>query len=298
MTKKASRKKEEDGLRRAIAQFRLDGDELSPVIDAAAFGSGGYPHKQKLNSKTYKRDLLALQIELLKALNWVREQGERVVVVFEGRDTAGKGGAIYRFTQHLSPRDARIVALPKPTPTEQGQWYFQRYAAEMPTKGEIVIFDRSWYNRAGVEPVMGFCTADQTDQFLHEAPQFEAMLVRDGIRLFKLFLTIGQAMQLKRLYARHTDPLKQWKLSPIDHQAVGKWDAYSNAYDRMLAATDTVDTPWTIVKANDKYRTRLATIRGVLAGLPYPEKDEGLVGDQDHKIVLTAERFLAKGGEI
>ncbi|GLS22348.1 polyphosphate kinase 2 [Labrys miyagiensis] len=298
MTKKAAGKKEEDGLKQVIATFQLDAEQLPQVIDEAAFGSGDYPHKEKLKSKIYQRDLLALQIELLKALNWVQAQGERVAVIFEGRDTAGKGGAIHRFTQHLSPRDVRIVALQKPTPTEQGQWYFQRYASQLPTRGEITIFDRSWYNRGGVEPVMGFCTPEQTDQFLHEAPQFEAMLVRDGIRLFKLFLTIGQAMQLKRLHARHADPLKQWKLSPIDHQAVNKWEAYSSAYDRMLAATDTVDTPWTIVKANDKHRTRLATIRSVLAGLPYPDKDEKLVGGQDHKIVLTAERFLAKGREV
>lgn len=298
MTKKASSKQNGDALKRAIAAFKLDAQELAPEIDAAAFGSGNYPHKEKLKSKVYKREIRALQIELLKALDWVKEQGERVVVIFEGRDTAGKGGAIHRFAQHLSPRDARVAALPKPTPTEQGQWYFQRYASELPTKGEILIFDRSWYNRGGVEPVMGFCTPEQTDQFLHEAPQFEAMLVREGIHLFKLFLTIGQAMQLKRLHARFVDPLKQWKLSPVDHQAVGKWDAYSEAYDRMLAATDTVDTPWTIIKGNDKYRTRLAAIRSVLVGLPYPDKDEKLVGAQDHKIVLTAERFLAKGGEI
>ncbi|WP_082980246.1 polyphosphate kinase 2 [Labrys sp. WJW] len=297
MTKKAG-KQTDEALKRAIAGFRLDDLDLPPEIDEAAFRSGNYPHKEKLKSKTYERDLRALQIELLKAQTWVKEQGERVVVVFEGRDTAGKGGAIHRFTQHLSPRDARVVALSKPTPTEQGQWYFQRYVSQLPTKGEIAIFDRSWYNRGGVEPVMGFCTPEQTDKFLHEAPQFEAMLVRDGVRLFKLFLTIGQAMQLKRLHARYADPLKQWKLSPIDHQAVGKWDDYSQAYDRMLEATDTVDTPWTIIKANDKLRTRLAAIRAVLADLPYPDKDEKLVGGQDSKIVLSAERFLANGGEV
>ncbi|MDT3381824.1 polyphosphate kinase 2 [Labrys portucalensis] len=297
MTKKAG-KQTDEALKKAIAGFRLDDLDLPPEIDEAAFRSGNYPHKEKLKSKTYERDLRALQIELLKAQTWVKEQGERVVVVFEGRDTAGKGGAIHRFTQHLSPRDARVVALSKPTPTEQGQWYFQRYVGQLPTKGEIAIFDRSWYNRGGVEPVMGFCTPEQTDKFLHEAPQFEAMLVRDGIRLFKLFLTIGQAMQLKRLHARYADPLKQWKLSPIDHQAVGKWDDYSQAYDRMLAATDTVDTPWTIIKANDKLRTRLAAIRAVLADLPYPDKDEKLVGGQDSKIVLSAEHFLANGGEV
>ncbi len=297
MTKKTGKKKEGGKLEEAIAAFKLEVADLAPEIDEAAFESGDYPHREKLKSKVYERELLALQIELQKLQTWVEAQGERLVVVFEGRDAAGKGGAIHRFTQHLSPRDARIVALPKPTPTELGQWYFQRYASQMPTKGEIVIFDRSWYNRGGVEPVMGFCTPEQTDKFLHETPQFEAMLVRDGIRLFKLFLSIGQAMQLKRLHARYTDPLKQWKLSPIDHQAVGKWDAYSNAYDRMLAATDTVDTPWTIIKANDKYRTRLAAIRSVLAELPYPDKDEKLVGAQDHDVVLTAGRFLAKGGE-
>lgn len=297
MTKKAD-KRTDEALKQAIAGFRLDDLDLPPEIDAAAFRSGNYPHKDKLKSKTYERELRALQIELLKAQTWVKAQGERVVVIFEGRDAAGKGGAIHRFTQHLSPRDARVVALPKPTPTEQGQWYFQRYVGQLPTRGEIAIFDRSWYNRGGVEPVMGFCTPEQTDKFLHEAPQFEAMLVRDGIRLFKLFLTIGQAMQLKRLHARYTDPLKQWKLSPIDHQAVGKWDAYSSAYDRMLQATDTVDTPWTIVKANDKLRTRLTAIRAVLGGLPYPDKDEKLVGAQDSKIVLSAEAFLANGGEV
>ena len=297
MTKKEDRRKQARSLADAIASFRVDDPDLPPEIDDAAFISGDYPYTEKLKSKIYHRDLLALQIELLKAQAWVEEQGERVVIVFEGRDGAGKGGAIHRFAQHLNPRDVQVVALPKPTPTEEGQWYFQRYVPHMPSKGKITIFDRSWYNRGGVEPVMGFCTPQQTKQFLHEAPHFEAMLVRDGIRLFKIFLTIGQAMQLKRLHARHTDPLKQWKLSPVDYKSAEKWDAYSQAFDTMLGATDTVDTPWMIVKGNDKYRTRLAAIRCVLEDLPYADKDEKLVGAQDRKIALTVGQFLARGGE-
>jgi polyphosphate kinase len=298
MTKRRDKKGQVRGLAEAIAAFHIGDEELPAEIEAASFQSGDYPHAGKLKSKIYERELLALQIELQKAQTWVKEQGERVVIVFEGRDAAGKGGAIHRFTQHLNSRLVRVAALPKPSPTEEGQWYFQRYVAHMPTRGEIVIFDRSWYNRGGVEPVLGFCTPEQTTQFLHEAPHFETMLVRDGVRLFKLFLTIGQAMQLKRLHARHADPLKQWKLSPVDYQSVEKWDAYSQAYDTMLGQTDTVDAPWTIVKGNDKHRTRLATIRRVLADLPYPDKDEKLVGAQDDKIVLTAGQFLERGGEI
>jgi polyphosphate kinase len=270
-------------------------DQVSPGAARLEAGAGPPP---KMKRKEYEREMKLLHAELVAMQEWVKASGARICIVFEGRDTAGKGGTIKRITERVSPRVFRVVALTAPTEREKSQMYIQRYLPHFPAAGEVVILDRSWYNRAGVEPVMGFCTPEQTDQFLHEAPQFEAMLVRDGIRLFKLFLTIGQAMQLKRLHARQADPLKQWKLSPIDHQAVGKWEAYSNAYDRMLAATDTVDTPWTIVKANDKYRTRLAAIRAVLAELPYPDKDEKLVGDQDHKIVLTAERFLAKGGEV
>lgn len=287
MTKKA-----DEALKKAIGEFRLDDIDLPPEIDDAAFRSGNYPHKDKLKSKSYERELRALQIELLKAQTWVKAQSERVVVVFEGRDTAGKGGAIHRFTQHLSPRDARVVALPKPTLTEQGQWYFQRYVGQLPTKGEIAIFDRSWYNRGGVEPVMGFCTPEQTDQFLHEAPQFEAMLVRDGIRLFKLFLTIGQAMQLKRLHARYADPLKQWKLSPIDLASLGKWDEYTEAKEAMFFYTDTADAPWIIVKSDDKKRARLACMTHFLWSLPYPNKDLSIVRPPDPLIVGSTEHVI------
>ena len=298
-TPKAGKSGQGDGsaLAKAIAAFKIDDEELAPEIEAAAFRSGRYPHAEEMKKKPYERELEALQIELLKAKDWITTEKERVVIVFEGRDAAGKGGAIHRVTQHLNPRDVRVVALSKPTEAEQGQWYFQRYVQQMPTRGEKVLFDRSWYNRGGVEPVMGFCTPEQTAHFLHEVPQFESMLVRDGIRIVKLFLTIGHEMQLKRLHARQADPLKRWKLSPIDFKAVGKWDAYSEAFDTMIGQTNTEDAPWHIIKGNDKRRTRLAVIRQILSVLPYPGKDDRLVGDQDRKIVLTAEKFLHKGGE-
>jgi polyphosphate kinase len=288
----------EGDLEAAIAAFKIDAPDLSPVIKSAAFRSGDYPYDGKLDEDDYARELLALQIELLKVQDWVRTEGERVVVVFEGRDASGKGGAIQRLTQHLNPRMVRHVALARPTETEQGQWYFQRYIAELPTRGEIVLFDRSWYNRAGVERVMGFCTPEETEHFLHEVPIFEAQLVRDGIHLIKIYLNVGHAMQLKRLHARYADPLKRWKLSPVDFKAVGLWAAYSDALDEMIEKSDTPDAPWAIVKANDKLRTRLAVLRQVLLDLPYPDKDEDLVGAVDRAIVLSAEAFLKRGGEL
>jgi polyphosphate kinase 2 len=282
----------------ALRSLSFDNPELPGVIEDAAFPSGGFPYDDKMKRKLYDRELVALQIELLKAQDWVVKQGERILIIFEGRDGAGKGGAIHRITQHLSPRGARVVALPKPSDAERGQWYFQRYVQHMPTSGEIVLFDRSWYNRAVVEPVMGFCTPDQTGRFLHEAPAFERILVRDGIRLFKIFLTIGEAMQAKRLHARYHDPLKRWKLSPLDFEALKRWDSYSDAIDTMLERTDTLEAPWTIIKANDKMRTRLSAIRAILTQLPYPDKDEELVNATDAKIILTADMFLAHGGEL
>lgn len=285
-------------LARAIASFRIGEPELDEEIDKAAFESGNYPYASRMKRKLYERELVALQIELLKAQDWAAKAGERIVVVFEGRDAAGKGGAIHRFMQHLNTRGARVVALSKPSDVEKGQWYFQRYVQHMPTKGEIVLYDRSWYNRAGVERVLNFCTPEETAAFMQEAPPFERMLARDGIRLVKLFLTIGEAMQLKRLHARYHDPLKHWKLSPIDFQSLGRWNDYSEAIDAMLARTDTLETPWTIIKANDKMRTRLAAIRAVLSVLPYTDKDESLVNDIDPKIVMGADAFLAKGGEV
>jgi polyphosphate kinase len=277
--------------------FKIEDKALPECIEKAAYGSGGYLYDDKLKRKTYDKQIARLQIELLKMLAWVKDSGERVVIVFEGRDGAGKGGAIARFTQHLNPRFARVVALGKPSETERGQWYFQRYAAQMPTRGEIVFFDRSWYNRAGVERVMGFCTPEETDAFLREAPAFEGMLVRDGVRVVKLFLTIGREMQMKRLHARYHDPLKRWKLSPIDFDAIPKFDAFSAAIEQMLARTSTDWAPWVVVRANDKLRTRLNTIRHVLHGLPYTGKDEAAIGDIDGKVVVSASAFLDSGGE-
>jgi polyphosphate kinase len=277
--------------------FDIQAKDLPDRIEVAAFRSGGYPYDKKLKRKLYDKEIEPLQIELLKMLAWVKDKGERVVIVFEGRDGAGKGGAIARFTQHLNPRFARIVALGKPNDTERGQWYFQRYAAQMPTRGEVVFFDRSWYNRAGVERVMGFCKPEETDAFLREAPAFEGMLVRDGIRVIKLFLTIGREMQMKRLHARYHDPLKHWKLSPIDFEALPKFDAFSDAFEQLLARTSTDWAPWTVARANDKLRTRLNTIRHVLHALPYDNKDEEAIGKTDDKIIVTASAFLNHGGE-
>jgi polyphosphate kinase 2 len=282
---------------KGAAGFDLEATELSKRIEEAAFRSGGYPYDKRMKRKHYDKQMEPLQIELQKLLKWVRDEGERIVIVFEGRDGAGKGGAISRFTQHLNPRSARVVALSKPSDTEKGQWYFQRYAAQMPTAGEIVFFDRSWYNRAGVERVMGFSTSEQADAFLREAPEFEGMLTRDGVRLIKLFLTIGREMQMTRLHARWHDPLKRWKLSPIDFEAIPRFDAYSEAFDAILARSSPAFAPWSVVRANDKFRTRLNTIRHVLQAIPYDGKDEEAIGEVDGKIVIGAETYLGEGGE-
>lgn len=277
--------------------FDIEAATLPESIIDAAYHSGGYPYGKRMKRKRYSRELQPLQIELQKLMRWVQKEGERIVIVFEGRDGAGKGGTISRFTQHLNPRHARIVALSKPSDTEMGQWYFQRYAAEMPTAGEVVFFDRSWYNRAGVEPVMGFCTPAQTEHFLREAPAFEGMLARDGIRLIKLFLTIGREMQMTRLHARWHDPLKRWKLSPMDFEAIPHFDDYSRAFDAMLGRTSTEDAPWFVVRSNDKLRARLNAIRHVLRAIPYKDKDETAIGALDDKVVISVARYLDKGGE-
>ena len=296
-TAKAPRK-DKSGRRPAKAKdFDIEADTLPEWIIDAAYHSGDYPYGKRMKRKRYNREMEPLQIELQKLTRWASKQGERIVIVFEGRDGAGKGGTISRFTQHLNPRQARIVALPKPSDTEKGQWYFQRYAAEMPTAGEIVFFDRSWYNRAGVERVMGFCTPEETEAFLREAPVFEGMLARGGIRLIKLFLTIGREMQITRLHARWHDPLKRWKLSPIDFEALPRFDDYSRAFDEMLGRTSTETAPWFVVRSNDKLRARLNAIRHVLRAIPYKDKDETAIGQLDDKVVVSVERYLDKGGE-
>ena len=281
----------------AVKAFAIDAPDLPKAVDKAAIASGGYPYDGKLKRKAYAKELRRLQIELLKLLDWVEDKGERIVIVFEGRDAAGKGGTIARLTQHLNPRKAHIVALSKPTPRESDEWYFQRYVPHLPAKGEIVVFDRSWYNRAVVEPVFGFATPQQSEIFLDRVPEFEDMLARDGIRIVKYFLTIGREMQMKRLHARHHDPLKRWKLSGLDYQALDKWDAFSAAIEKMLARSDSAQAPWTVVRANDKRRTRVEVIRHLLEVTPYAGKDQKVVGEIDSKIVLSASSFLGDGGE-
>ena len=281
----------------AVKAFAIDAPDLPKAVDKAAIASGGYPYDGKLKRKAYAKELRRLQIELLKLLDWVEDKGERIVIVFQGRDAAGKGGTIARLTQHLNPRKAHIVALSKPTPRESDEWYFQRYVPHLPAKGEIVVFDRSWYNRAVVEPVFGFATPQQSETFLDRVPEFEDMLARDGIRIVKYFLTIGREMQMKRLHARHHDPLKRWKLSGLDYQALDKWDAFSAAIEKMLARSDSAQAPWTVVRANDKRRTRIEVIRHLLEVTPYAGKDQKVVGEIDGKIVLSAASFLGDGGE-
>ena len=267
--------------------YSLEVDQLHPEIERRAFASGGYPYDKKLKNKTYLEQLRLLQIELLKLQDWQRESGARVVMIFEGRDTAGKGGTIKRFMEHLNPRHAHVVALSKPTEAERGQWYFQRYSVHLPTAGDMALFDRSWYNRAGVERVMGFCTPEQTELFYREAPEFENMLVRDGVHFFKFWLTIGREQQLRRLHRRKADPLKQWKLSPIDYKAVGKWDEYTEAKIEMFERTHTEHAPWTVLKANDKKRARLNSIRVVLSAIDYAQMDASAIGEIDRNIVGT-----------
>ena len=275
-----------------MKDFDLDDPNLPRSIAEGAMSSGGYPYDHKLKRKRYEKDLRALQIELVKAQRSIRKNGQRVVVLFEGRDAAGKGGTILRFRQNLNPRFARIVALSKPSDTEAGQWYFQRYVTELPTAGEIVLFDRSWYNRAVVERVNDFCTREQTEEFLDEVPRFEQMLVDSGMILFKIWLNIGQKMQQKRFHDRRHDPLKIWKLSPIDVAALDKWDDYTQARNRMFTRSHTAGTPWTIIRANDKRRARLNAMRHVLSHLDYDDKDTRAIGEIDPQILGTVPSFL------
>lgn len=253
--------------------------------------NGDYPYSDKLKRGEYEEEKERLQVELLKMQHWVKESGQRVVLLFEGRDAAGKGGTIKRFMEHLNPRGARVVALAAPSETERGQWYFQRYIKELPTKGEIVLFDRSWYNRAVVEPVMGFCTETEHHLFLREAPLFENMLVENGFYLFKLWFSVSREEQLRRFLERAEDELKQWKLSPVDLESLGRWDDYTQAKKVMFMATDTKTAPWTVIRSDDKKRARLACMRFVLSSLPYPNKGEETVGVPDPKLVGPKEQI-------
>jgi polyphosphate kinase 2 len=273
-------------------KFDLDDPVLPDWIKKEALASGGHPYAKSIDRDVYQEELTALQIELVKLLDWQKETGLRSILLFEGRDAAGKGGSIKVVREHLNPRQARIVALAKPSDRETGQWYFQRYAAELPAASEMVLFDRSWYNRGVVEPVMGFCTPEQTHRFLEEAPDFERMFTNGGIRLFKFWLEIGREMQLKRFHERRHDPLKSWKVSTVDIAAINRWQEFSEARDRMIAATHTRHGPWIIVKANDKRRAHLALIRYALLSIDYPGRDKKAIGKVDKKILGLGPKAL------
>ena len=277
-----------------------------PVANAAASANpdeeladdwreGGYPYKQLMLRKNYERQKYRLQVELLKLQAWVKETGQRVVILFEGRDAAGKGGTIKRFMEHLNPRGARVVALEKPSEREQGQWYFQRYVEHLPTRGEIVMFDRSWYNRAGVERVMGFCSEDEYQEFVRQVPEFERHLVRSGVHLIKFWFSVSRDEQRRRFREREAHPLKQWKLSPIDKASLDKWDEYTKAKEAMFFATDTADSPWTVIKSDCKKRARINAMRYVLHKLPYDRKEIARIGKIDPLLVGRAHVVYERG---
>ena len=263
-----------------------------------AFESGEYPYDTMMSRRAYEAQKARLQAELLKVQLWTQETGQKFVLLFEGRDAAGKGGTIKRFTEHLNPRAARVVALNKPSDVERGQWYFQRYIQHLPTAGEIVFYDRSWYNRAGVERVMGFCQPTEYLEFMRQTPELERMLVRSGIRLFKYWFSVTQEEQRARFLSRETDPLKRWKLSPIDKASLDKWDDYTEAKEAMFFYTDTADAPWTVVKSNDKKRARLNCMLHFLNALDYPDKDLHLVHAPDPLIVSGAAHVIHKADHI
>ena len=258
------------------------------------FREGVYPYATKMKRQAYEEEKTRLQVELLKAQRWIKESGAKVVVLFEGRDAAGKGGTIKRFMEHLNPRGARVVALNKPGEVERGQWYFQRYVQHLPTSGEIVLFDRSWYNRAGVERVMGFCTGQEYLEFLRQCPELERMLVNSGIALFKFWFSVSRDEQAHRFDRRKTDPLKQWKISPVDLASLDKWPDYTEAKEAMFFYTDTADAPWTVVKSDDKKRARLACMQHFLRELPYPGKDRAVVTGPDPLIAGSAARVVSR----
>jgi len=278
------------GLPKPQGHPRISSDEL-----AEDWREGGYPFKYKMLRRDYEHEKFILQTELLKLQSWVKEANQRVIILFEGRDAAGKGGAIKRFMEHLNPRGARVVALEKPSEVERGQWYFQRYVEHLPTRGEIVLFDRSWYNRAGVERVMGFCSDEEYREFLRQAPEFERNLVRSGIHLIKFWFSVSQAEQRRRFKERKVHPLKQWKLSPVDLASLDKWDDYTRAKEAMFFHTDTADSPWLVIKSDDKKRARLNAMRYVLHSLPYTGKNPDRIGRVDTLLVGRANTIHERG---
>jgi polyphosphate kinase 2 len=287
----------------ALREALLDTDEaateklpISPDDQLSNdWRDGGYPYRNLMSRKSYERQKYRLQVELLKLQAWVKDTGQRVVIIFEGRDAAGKGGTIKRLMEHLNPRGARVVALEKPSDQERGQWYFQRYVQHLPTAGEIALFDRSWYNRAGVERVMGFCTPAEYDEFMRQTPEFERTLVRSGIHLIKFWFSVSRKEQRRRFKEREVHPLKQWKLSPIDLASLDKWEDYTKAKEAMFFHTDTADAPWTVIKSDCKKRARLNAMRYVLHKLPYTGKDTERISPLDPLLVGRAHVVYERG---
>jgi polyphosphate kinase 2 len=277
------------------SNYLAPSDEIANQPKKSIFPTANYPYKKMMKKKKYEKEKKLLQIELAKFQHWVKETGQKYLIIFEGRDAAGKGGTIKRFTEHLNPRGAPVVALEKPDEHEQGQWYFQRYIEHLPTKGEIVLLDRSWYNRAGVERVMGFCSPQEYLEFMRQAPELERMITRSGTKLIKFWFSISRNEQFRRLRARQTDPLKQWKISNIDLASLDKWENYTEAKEAMFFYTDTKDSPWTVVKSDCKKRARLNAIRHVLAGADYPNKDVNVACKPDPLIVGSADKIYEMG---
>ena len=287
-----------DALLNRLADYTvLDEDDDDPVLltkDGQPVDTWreGYPYDERMPRDEYEREKRLLQIELLKLQKWIKASGERLVILFEGRDAAGKGGTIKRFMEHLNPRGARVVALEKPSERESTEWYFQRYIAHLPSAGEVVLFDRSWYNRAGVERVMGYCNRPEYLEFMRQAPDLERMYVRSGIRLVKFWFSVSRREQQTRFIIRQVDPVRQWKLSPTDLASLDKWDDYTEAKEAMFFYTDTADAPWTVIKSNDKKRARVQAMRFVLARFEYDNKDREIVGQPDPKIVGSASQLF------
>lgn len=277
----------------ALADLRHDPDAIR-----RCFENGEYPYQTKIRKAAYEKHKAELQAELLKAQKWIKDTGQKIVILFEGRDAAGKGGAIKRFMEHLNPRGAKVVALEKPTEAESSQWFFQRYIKHLPPAGEMVLFDRSWYNRAGVERVMNFCSPNDYLEFMRQCPELERMLTRSGIRLYKYWFSVTQEEQAKRFNMRKEDPLKQWKLSPIDIASLDKWDDYTEAKEAMFFYTDTADAPWTVIKSDDKKRARLGMMQHFLSSLSYPGKNEKIVKGPDPLIVGDSAHVLGRSEHI
>jgi len=288
-----------DALRKLLLRRSDEARELRRATEdtelSEAWRDGAYPYRNLMSRKSYEQHKYRLQVELLKLQAWVKETGARIVILFEGRDAAGKGGTIKRFMEHLNPRGARVVALEKPSDVERGQWYFQRYVSQLPTAGEIVLFDRSWYNRAGVERVMGFCTDGEYAEFMRQCPEFERNLVRSGIHVIKFWFSVSRKEQRRRFKERRSHPLKHWKLSPIDLASLDKWDEYTTAKESMFFYTDTADSPWTVIKSDCKKRARLNSMRYVLHRLPYANKDSDAIGPIDPLLVGRANVVYERG---